>query len=95
MTASGDSGRLAWVRQQPCVVCGQVPSEAHHRTGGGMALKNPDSETFPLCTRHHREFHDAAGAFKGWGKRDRSRWQKAQASLCDQHYLHLQDTEVF
>lgn len=32
----------------------------------GLALKAPDSETLPLCDKHHTEFHLRQGFCKGW-----------------------------
>ena len=52
----GSPERVRWMQAQPCLVCGAVPSEAHHvktRAAGG----GPD-DVVPLCTAHHREFHD-------------------------------------
>ena len=62
-----DLKRLAWLRTQPCVVCGWPPrSEAAHiRVGSinhgkrytGMAEKPSDKWTVPLCKKHHDEQH--------------------------------------
>jgi hypothetical protein len=62
-----DAGRLAWLRTQPCVICGDNTSSeaAHIRTGNlevgkehtGMAQKPDDKWTVSLCNRHHREQH--------------------------------------
>lgn len=53
---------LAWVRELPCKVCGNVPSEAHHIRGvghlGGVGMKATDLAAMPLCPRHHRALHD-------------------------------------
>ena len=63
-----------WLPIDPSDECaGSV--EAHHPTGAGMALKSDDSKAFPLCMKHHREFHDASGAFKTWNKAERRAWQ--------------------
>lgn len=74
-----DPAYLRRVRALPCCVCGRhPPSEAHHKVGGGMGTKNPDTATMPLCTRHHREFHDLNGYFKGWVKEQLRDWQTEQ-----------------
>ena len=62
-----DAGRLAWLRTQPCVICGDNTSSeaAHIRTGHiehgkdytGMGQKPDDKWTLSLCNRHHREQH--------------------------------------
>jgi len=53
---------LAWVRKQPCVMCGRPAGEAHHIKGvghlSGVGLKADDSMVIPVCTDHHRMFHD-------------------------------------
>lgn len=51
---------LAYVRKHPCCFCGNGPSEAHHWShhGGVMGAKVDDYRTVPLCTKHHRYWHD-------------------------------------
>ena len=51
---------LAYVRKHPCCLCGASPSEAHHWShhGGVMGSKVDDYRTVPLCTEHHRYWHD-------------------------------------
>ncbi len=51
---------LAYVRTHPCCLCGASPSEAHHWShhGGVMGAKVDDYRTVPLCTEHHRYWHD-------------------------------------
>ena len=51
------------------------PVEAHHRTGAGLALKASDHEAFPLCQKHHRDFHDSKGMFRSWTKQEKKEWQ--------------------
>lgn len=61
-----DAKRLAWLRTQPCVICGGIDTEAAHiRTASlahgkphtGMAEKPSDKWALPLCNRHHTEQH--------------------------------------
>jgi hypothetical protein len=62
-----DNKHLEFIRQQPCIVCGDNTSTeaAHIRTGSighdkpntGMAEKPSDKWTLPLCNQHHREQH--------------------------------------
>lgn len=55
----------AWIRQQPCCVCGTKGTEsnpiqcAHVRmgTGGGTGMKPGDQWTVPLCYHHHDQQH--------------------------------------
>ena len=52
---------LAYVRKHPCCLCGAPgPSEPHHWShhGGVMGAKVDDYRTVPLCTEHHRYWHD-------------------------------------
>jgi len=52
---------LAWVREQPCCVCGRPADDAHHLIGvghmGGVGTKAPDSMAMPVCRAHHDEIH--------------------------------------
>lgn len=50
---------LAWIRRQPCAVCGGHGSEAAHQTLGeaGTAIKAPDTHAVPLCQACHAESH--------------------------------------
>lgn len=84
--ARNDKAHLKMIRTYPCVAaplrravgpyeCSMI-IEAHHPTGGGLALKTPDSEAFPLCTKHHADFHALRGVFKGWTKERIHEWQK-------------------
>ena len=59
---------LAHVRQQPCLVCGRRPVEAHHLTFAqdrAIARKAGDDWAVPVCRAHHRALH-AAGAEQSW-----------------------------
>jgi hypothetical protein len=73
-----DNRRLAWLRTQPCVICGNVNTEAAHiRVGSinhgkrptGMQEKSSDKWAVPLCNRHHREQHDAGNELKWWAEK--------------------------
>jgi hypothetical protein len=69
-----DADHLAFVRQLPCIVCGDdVSVEACHVRYGdphagkpstGMAEKPSDRWTVPLCGRHHRSQHQRSE--RGW-----------------------------
>ena len=55
-----DKQHCVYVSTQPCVVCGRIPSEAHHiRFAQPRALgrKVSDDYTVPVCRLHHREIH--------------------------------------
>jgi hypothetical protein len=62
-----DPAYLAWVRTQPCCVCGDDTTvEAHHvrvasivdgKLQTGLSRRASDKWALPLCGRHHREAH--------------------------------------
>lgn len=58
----GDSDFRAWMKRQPCVVCGRTPSDAAHLKSGGTGRKDDVSGTVPLCSTvgsyigHHDEY---------------------------------------
>jgi ERF superfamily len=61
---------LRFVMQQPCLLCGRRPSDAHHiRFIQPRALGRKASDEFavPLCRSHHRAAH-RAGDEKAWWK---------------------------
>jgi len=61
---------LRFVMQQPCLLCGRRPSDAHHiRFVQPRALGRKASDEFavPLCRSHHRAVH-RAGDEKAWWK---------------------------
>jgi ERF superfamily protein len=63
---------LRFVRQQPCLLCGRKPSDAHHvRFVQPRALGKKVSDEFavPLCRSHHRAVH-RIGDERAW-------WQNA------------------
>jgi len=51
---------LAFVREQPCLVCKQTPSDAHHLKFAqrrALGRKVSDEFTVPLCRSHHQALH--------------------------------------
>jgi len=64
-----DPAYLAWLRRQPCVICGTTKriEAAHVRAGysaagwapTGMMQKPDDARAVSLCAAHHREGPDA------------------------------------
>jgi ERF superfamily len=61
---------LRFVMQQPCLLCGRKPSDAHHiRFAQPSALGRKASDEFavPLCRSHHRAVH-RSGDEKAWWK---------------------------
>ena len=57
------------VANQPCLICGRRPSDAHHlRFAQHRALgrKVSDEFTVPLCRGHHRELHRCGDETAWW-----------------------------
>jgi ERF superfamily len=55
-----DRNHVRYVAQQPCLVCGRQPSDAHHLRFAqytALSRKVSDEFTVPLCRGHHREVH--------------------------------------
>ena len=60
MKPQRNSRYLAWIRTQPCVVCGATRGiEAAHTGPHGLGQKSPDSSAIPLCHKHHRTGKDS------------------------------------
>jgi hypothetical protein len=60
---------LRFVMQQPCLLCGRKPSDAHHiRFVQPRALGRKASDEFavPLCCSHHRAVHHAGDEKACW-----------------------------
>jgi hypothetical protein len=51
---------LAWIRTQPCVICGRTGwIEAAHTGLRGLGQKSSDTSAIPLCAKHHRTGKDS------------------------------------
>jgi ERF superfamily len=64
-----DREHVRFVAQQACLVCGRVPSDAHHlRFAQQRALgrKVSDEFTVPLCRGHHRALHRYGDEARWW-----------------------------
>jgi len=63
-----DPEHLRFVAEQPCMLCGRQPCEAHHLRyvqPRALGRKSSDAYTVPLCALHHRELH-AKGNERAW-----------------------------
>jgi len=66
---------LEYIRTLSCTVCKKPsPSEAHHISTGGMALKCSDLETAPLCNTHHMEVTSVNSGKKTFVEKYRIDW---------------------
>jgi hypothetical protein len=66
-----DRNHLRFVASQPCLVCGRVPSDAHHLKFAeqrAMGRKVSDKFTVPICRLHHRELHRRGDERAWWDK---------------------------
>ena len=64
-----DREHVKSVAQQPCLICGRLPSDVHHlRFAQSRALgrKVSDEFTVPLCRGHHREVHRCGDEVVWW-----------------------------
>jgi hypothetical protein len=64
-----DKLHCRYVTTQPCIICGRIPSEAHHlRFAQPRALgrKVSDEYTVPVCRLHHRELHRYGDEASWW-----------------------------
>jgi hypothetical protein len=64
-----DKSHVRFVANQPCLICGRQPSDAHHlRFSQLQALgrKVSDEFTVPLCRGHHREVHRRGDEAAWW-----------------------------
>jgi hypothetical protein len=63
---------LRFVAQQPCLICGRTPAQAHHiryAQSRGLGLKVSYEFTVPLCSIHHTEIHTARNERAWWQER--------------------------
>jgi hypothetical protein len=63
---------LRHVAQQPCLICGRIPAQAHHiryAQKRGLGVKVSDEFTVPLCAIHHSENHATSDERNWWVER--------------------------
>ena len=64
-----DRDHLRFVAQQPCLICGRQPCDAHHlhfTQSRALGRKVSDEFTVPLCRGHHREVHRHGNEAAWW-----------------------------
>jgi hypothetical protein len=86
-----DKQHLAFVASRPCLVCGRLPSEAHHlRFAQPRALGRKVSDEFsvPLCRYHHRQAHEHGEEQAWWLSQRieplttaRELWERSQSGM--------------
>ena len=66
-----DREHVKSVAQQPCLVCGRRPADAHQlrfTQSRALGRKVSDEFTVPLCRGHHREVHHCGDEAAWWNK---------------------------
>ena len=64
----GGKPRVEWGKDQPCLICGNIPSEnAHVPSRSGMSRKGDAKHTVPLCAWHHTDGDDSLHALNKAG----------------------------
>lgn len=64
-----NKAHLAFVRDQPCLVCKQAPCDAHHLKFAqprALGRKVSDEFTVPLCRAHHQQLHRHGNERSWW-----------------------------
>jgi hypothetical protein len=87
-----DKAHREFVASQPCLICGRVPSDAHHlRFAQPRALgrKVSDEFTVPLCRLHHRENHRRADEAAWWAEAKIEPMEVAQRLWGETHGLGI------
>lgn len=85
-----DSAYIEFIRALACCAPGcraQPRSDAHHKTGAGLALREHDHKTMPLCRRDHESVDLLVGRFDGWSREQRAEWQDGM--ICTLRALYV------
>jgi hypothetical protein len=85
-----DREHVRFVAQQPCLLCGRIPSDPHHlrfvqRQALGRKVSN--EFTVPLCRGHHRELHRRGDEAAWWAKAGIDPTEPARALWLQTHPL--------
>jgi len=78
---------LDFVRDLPCVICGDTQVSPHHLIRIGMGRDRNKSlkahySAIPLCSNHHRNLHDI-GEITFSDKHSINLWKRAHAVLLE------------
>ncbi len=85
-----DRDHLKYVATLPCVVCGRVPSQAHHLRFAqprALGLKVSDEWVVPLCNIHHRALHDVGDEERWWKELNIDAAAEAERLWQDRHVV--------
>ena len=85
-----DKKYLKWIASQACILCQDIPCQAHHITYAqhrGISQKVGDQWTIPLCFLHHDQLHRC-------GLSERNFWLKIEIDplhIAETFYKHNKD----
>ena len=85
-----DKDHVRFVAQQPCLICGRQPSDAHHlpfAQNRALGRKVSDEFTVPLCRGHHRELHRRGDEAAWWKNANVDPMLRARALWLKTHPL--------
>ncbi len=91
-----DRSHVKSVAHRPCLICGRLPSDAHHlRFAQSRALgrKVSDEFTVPLCRGHHREVHHCGDEAAWWRNVGMDPVATARALWLETHRLPVAATK--
>jgi len=87
---------LVWVRTQGCFLAPfgecQGRTEPHHAGQRGVGLKSADVEAVPLCTKHHRQYHDHTGRFRWQSHAELLAWRAYAIEQTQAGYVRAQES---
>ena len=89
-----DRHHLKFVASQPCVICGRIPSDAHHIKFAelpAMGRKVSDKYTVPVCRIHHRDLHRRGNERVWWTDRGIDPLEIASVLWAQTHTEELAD----
>jgi len=100
--AGDDPAYKAFVKKQPCVVCGRRGRgvDGHHLINGkgearkGMGQTAPDKFLIPMCRDHHDQFHDRIGFCRGWDDAQRLTFQEQEVERLNAIWTDLNELAV-
>jgi ERF superfamily len=92
-----DRDHVRSVAQQPCLICGRRPADAHHlqfAQSRAIGRKTSDEFTVPLCRGHHREVHRCGDESEWWRKTAINPIVAARSLWLKSHPLPISQNEV-
>ena len=91
-----DRSHVKSVAHRPCLICGRLPSDAHHlrfALSRALGRKVSDEFTVPLCRGHHREVHHCGDEAAWWRNVGMNPVATARALWLETHPLPVAATK--